>query len=132
MNTPVRAFALLAAFALFPPMCAAEWEKIVGDNGRTVEFDPAAIFDSDHGAKVAWGRIVLGENEAQQAGYRIIKALNRYDCLNRGFLTIKRVYLDDNANVMREETVAEQAPMLVRHNSVDERIWRKICGLTPD
>ncbi|MDR1423981.1 MAG: carbonic anhydrase family protein [Azoarcus sp.] len=132
MHTPARAFALLAAFALLSPVRAAEWEKIVADNGRTVEFDPAAIFNSDHGTKVAWGRIVLGENEAKQAGYRVIKALNRYDCLNRSFLTVKRVYLDGDANMVREETVADQAPMLVRHNSVDERIWRKICGLTPD
>ncbi|MDR2260882.1 MAG: carbonic anhydrase family protein [Azoarcus sp.] len=108
---------------------AAEWEKIVDGNGRVVEIDPTGIFNSDHGTKVSWGRIVLGDEEAARVGYRTIKALNRYDCLNRSFTTIKRVYLDGNDNVTREETLPEQAPAMVRRNSVDEQIWRKMCGL---
>ncbi|MDR1062828.1 MAG: carbonic anhydrase family protein [Azoarcus sp.] len=108
---------------------AADWEKIVGDNGRMVEIDANGIFSSDHGTKVSWGRAILSNTEAAKAGYRTIKALNRYDCLNRSFSTIKRVYLDDDNNVIREENVMDQTPMLVRRNSVDERILRKACGL---
>jgi carbonic anhydrase len=112
---------------------AASWEKIVGDNGRMVEIDASGIFDSDRGTKVSWGRVVLSAAEAAKAGYSTIKALNRYDCLNRSFSTIKRVYLDDENNVMREEIVPDQTPLLVRRNSVDERILRKTCGLAhPD
>ncbi|MDR0564316.1 MAG: carbonic anhydrase family protein [Azoarcus sp.] len=109
---------------------AGEWKKIVSDSGRTVEVDTSAIFNSDHGAKVAWGRIVLNAPEAKQAGYQTIKALNRYDCLDRSFTTVKRVYLDGDDNVIREETVPDQMPVAVRLNSVDERIWRSVCGVS--
>ncbi|MDR0716217.1 MAG: carbonic anhydrase family protein [Azoarcus sp.] len=124
-----RMLFLVVAMMMAATGHAAEWEKIVDGNGRVVEIDPTGIFNSDHGTKVSWGRIVLGDGEAARAGYRTIKALNRYDCLNRSFTTIKRVYLDGNDNVTREETLPEQAPTLVRRNSVDERIWRKMCGL---
>jgi carbonic anhydrase len=133
---PLAVSALLRPFLLVMLMSAAEvwaddWEKIVGDNGRTVEVDPASIFNSDHGTKVSWGRVVLSNAETARTGYHTIKALNRYDCLNRSFVTIKRVYLDSNENVVREETLPDQTPSLVRRNSVDELIWRKMCGLTP-
>ncbi|MDR0634300.1 MAG: carbonic anhydrase family protein [Azoarcus sp.] len=126
-------FFLFAALSAAPATQAAGWEKVVGDNERMVEIDSSSIFDSDHGTKVSWGRMVLGVAEATKMGYRTIKALNRYDCLNRSFSTIKRVYLDGDDNVLREEALQDQAPLLVRRNSVDERVLRKICGLgAPD
>ncbi|MDR2688856.1 MAG: carbonic anhydrase family protein [Azoarcus sp.] len=109
---------------------ADDWEKIVGDRGRTVEIDPASIFESDHGTKVAWGRVVLNDAEMTKSGYRTIKALNRYDCLNRSFVTIKRAYLDDAGLIVREESIADQVPMMVMRNSVDERMWRAVCRPT--
>jgi len=126
----LRALALAAIMVAAPVTAHADtWEKIVSDNGHTVEIDSSAIFNTDHGAKVSWGRIVLNDSEAKQAGYRMIKALNRYDCLGRSFTTIKRVYMSDHANILREETVPGPRPVTVRNNSVDERIWRKVCGM---
>jgi len=123
------ALALAAIMAALPTTARAEnWEKIASDGSRTVEIDSSVIFDSDNGAKVSWGRIVLNDSEAKQAGYRTIKAMNRYDCLGRSFTTIKRVYMDDHNDILREETLSEQRPMAVRNNSVDEQIWRKVCG----
>lgn len=37
---------------------------------------------------------------AAAAGYMTVKALNRYDCRNQTFATIKRVYLDADSTVM--------------------------------
>jgi carbonic anhydrase len=125
---PVSLVVLMTAAA---GVWADDWEKIVGDNGRTVEIDIHSIFNSDNHTKVSWGRVVLGNAETERSGYHTIKALNRYDCLHRSFVTIKRVYLDSNEDVVREEILPEQTPTLVRRNSVDERIWRKMCGLTP-
>jgi carbonic anhydrase len=134
-STMKRRFSLLALLACalgLAPAWASDWEKIVGDSGRTVEIDASGIFDSDSGAKVSWGRVVLNDPEAQRAGYRTIKAMNRYDCLNRSFMTIKRAYLDDDDNLIREETLPAQTPTAVQRNSVDERIWSKVCKLPPE
>ena len=127
-----RTLALLACVAALAPARADDWEKIVGDSGRTVEIDSSGIFDSDSGAKVSWGRVVLNDPEARRAGYRTIKAMNRYDCLNRSFMTIKRAYLDDDDNLIREETLPAQTPLAVQRNSIDELIWSKVCKLPPE
>lgn len=124
--TPARLLAaLLLSSAL--PVAAAEWQTVLSDQSRRVEIDRASIFDSDQGTKVSWGRVVLSAEEAESAGYATIKALNRYDCRNRSFFTIKRVYLDAAARVVREEAVADQVPLEVARNSVDERMWREVC-----
>lgn len=106
---------------------AADWQVVLSDAGRKIEIDRASIFNSDHGTKVSWGRVVLGDEEAGKAGYRTVKALNRYDCRNSSFFTIKRVYLDTAERVLREESVADQTPVVVAKNSVDERMWREVC-----
>ncbi len=104
-----------------------EWQLVLSDRDRRIEIDRATVTPSDRGTKVAWGRVVLGPEQARQAGYTTVKALNRFDCMNRGFSTIKRVYLDDTDSVLREEAVTDQAPVLVTRNSVDERMWREVC-----
>jgi len=134
--TPFHFSSLPCVFALVVIMAAAPstaravvWEKIVSDSGRTVEIDTSGIFTAEHGTKVSWGRIVLNDSEVKQAGYRTIKALNRYNCFERSFTTIKRVYLDNGNNILREEVVPTQQPVTVRNNSIDEQIWSRVCGL---
>jgi len=107
---------------------AADWQLVLSDRNRRVEIDRGSILTSDRGTKVSWGRVVLANNEVAAAGYATIKALNRYDCQNRTFSTIKRVYLDADENLVREETVEDQTPLRVTPNSVDERMWREVCG----
>jgi len=125
------AFALAIAMTTVPATAHADmWEKIVSGRRHTVEINASAIFDAEHGTKVSWERIVLNDTEAKQAGYRTIKALSRYDCLGRSFTTIKRVYLRNDDSIFREEVVSEQQPMPVRSNSLDEQIWRRVCGLS--
>ncbi|MCL2591656.1 MAG: carbonic anhydrase family protein [Betaproteobacteria bacterium] len=122
---------LAAVMATVPKTtCAAgAWEKVVSDSKHTVEIDSSTIFDAEHGAKVSWGRIVLNASEAKQAGYRTVKALNRYDCLGRSFTTVKRIYIDNDNHILREEAIPEQRPVTVRNNSIDEQVWRRVCGL---
>ncbi len=122
-----RLIAALLALPAALPAGAADWQMVVRDRNRQVEIDRASIFNSDRGTKVSWARVVLTPEEAATAGYATIKALNRYDCMNRSFMTVKRVYLDASEQILREEAVAEQAPMMVARNSVDERLWREVC-----
>lgn len=110
-----------------PSAAADEWQLVLSDRDRRVEIDRASIFNSDRGTKVSWGRVVLSPEEARKSGYATIRALNRYDCANRSFFTIKRVYLDSAGRVIREEAVTDTSPVLVARNSVDERMWREVC-----
>ncbi|ANQ83981.1 putative carbonic anhydrase [Azoarcus olearius] len=110
-----------------PHAHADEWQLVLSDRERRVEIDRASIFDSDRGTKVSWGRVVLAPEEARKAGYGTVRALNRYDCMNRSFFTIKRVYLDTAGRVVREEAVTDTSPVMVTRNSVDERMWREVC-----
>ncbi len=123
---PAHLFAT-ALTLLFSTSAVSEWQLILSDQGRRVELDRATITPSDRDTKVAWGRVVLSPEQARQSGYTIVKALNRYDCMNRGFSTIKRVYLDETDRVQREEAPAEPEPVMVTRNSVDERMWREVC-----
>ena len=121
---------LVAAMIVMPlqEALAADWQLVLSDRNRRVEIDRSSIFSSDRGTKVSWGRVVLTNEEAASAGYATIKALNRYDCQNRSFVTVKRVYLDISENLVREESVADQTPLRVTPNSVDERMWREVCN----
>lgn len=107
--------------------CAADWQLVLSDRDRRIEIDRGSILRSDAGTKISWGRVVLTSEEAQRSGYAMIKALNRYDCRNRTFATVKRVYVDADDNIVREEPVAAEAPIAVARNTVDERMWREVC-----
>lgn len=109
----------------------ANWEPLVQDRARVVELDRSTILPSDPGTKVAWARIVVSPEEQEAMGYASVKALNRYDCTGRTFLTTKRVYLDRDNFVLREERVTDPRPLPVSAGSVDERLWRDVCQPPP-
>ena len=123
----LRPLLFIMAIGFAVPSLAAEWVSVSGSQARQAEIDRASILQSDPGTKVAWGRIVLPDSEAVQAGYKVIKALNRYDCRNGSFSTIKRVYLDKDSHLIREERVAEPKVMTAAPRSVDERLWYEVC-----
>ncbi len=118
--------ALTMAFAA-SGAAAADWVEIVAGKERSVEIDRASILQSDPGTKVAWGRIVIGDAEVEGAGYQSVKALNRYDCRAATFSTIKRVYLDAEQRVIREERIVEPKVFGVAPGSIDERLFREVC-----
>lgn len=124
---PVRC-ALLAAL-LLPGFVSAEqtWDMVVRDRERTVELDRSSVIQSDGGQKVAWARIVLSPERAAIEGYASVKAMNRYDCYNRSFFTLKRVYMDERHVILREEGGLDESPVLAARNSVDERLWQEVC-----
>lgn len=108
-------------------IAADSWETVLRDRNRQIQIDRGSIILSDRGTKVAWARILLSPAEAAAQGYSTIQALNRFDCLNRSVVTVKRRYLDERNIVVREEEVADPRPLLVTRNSVDERLWREVC-----
>ena len=127
MRYRLRPLVALLALAGMSSVLAADWQTIASDKKRTIELDRASILQSDPGTKVAWGRIVLSDAEAATAGYAAVKALNRYDCRNQTFATIKRVYLDADSAVIKDEKVKVEKDMPVAAGSVDEKLWRDVC-----
>ncbi len=127
MRSRMRPLAALLVLAGSTSVLAADWQTIASDKKRTIELDRASILQSDPGTKVAWGRIVLSDGEAGTAGYTAVKALNRYDCKRQTFATIKRVYLDADSAVIKDEKVKVEKDMPVAAGSVDEKLWRDVC-----
>lgn len=106
---------------------AAEWLAVASDHMRTVEIDRSSVMASDGGTKVAWGRIVLSDAQAEKAGYKSVRALNRYDCTNRSFTIVKRVYLSSDDLILREERIDSDRATPVRPGTVDERFFQTVC-----
>ena len=127
MRSSMRPIAALLLLAGTASVFAADWQTVASDKKRTIELDRASVLQSDPGTKVAWGRIVLSESEAEAAGYTTVKALNRYDCRNQTFATIKRVYLDADSAVLKDEKVKVEKDVAVAQGSVDEKLWRDVC-----
>ena len=122
--------ALVALDALSAAPARAQdggWETVVSDRNRQVQIDRSTVIASDNDSRVAWARVVLTPAEAAKQGYATIQALNRYDCRNRSFITVKRRYLDANNIVAREDVIEEQKPALIVRGSVDEHLWNEVC-----
>ncbi|NTV09642.1 MAG: carbonic anhydrase family protein [Zoogloea sp.] len=123
----MRTLAALLALAGALPALAADWHTIAADKQRKIEVDRNSILPSDNGTKIAWGRIVLSDAAAGEAGYATVKALNRYDCAKRSFTTVKRVFLDGDAIMVKEELVRNEKAVSVAAGSLDERLWNEVC-----
>lgn len=106
---------------------ADDWVSVAHDTLRTVEIDLSSITPSDRDSKVAWGRIVLSDPQADRAGYKSVRALNRYDCANRSFVIVKRIYLAADGSTLHEENIDDSKATPVRPGTVDERFFKTIC-----
>lgn len=127
----MHATLLFLLLALSLQASAADWFSVAKDKLRVVEIDRASVMDSDAGTKVAWGRIVLSDTQAEKAGFKQIRALNRYDCRNRSFLLVKRAYFSADEVLLREENLSATTATPVRPGSVDERFFNAVCPPPP-
>ncbi|TLS17138.1 MAG: carbonic anhydrase family protein [Betaproteobacteria bacterium] len=109
------------------------WQAISTEPGKRIEVDRASIKRDESGKVSAWGRIVLEKDlpDAQSASnYRSIEALGRYDCSNRTYATLKRVYVKASGELLREEEIKVATDMPVRANTLDDKLLRDICRPT--
>ena len=122
-------FAILAALAalLSPVGHAANWRSIAGDASEYVEIDKDRIARIADGKTLAWSRLVLGrELQIGANRYSAVEALNRYDCANHRFATLKRVYLQGGKPV-KEESVDTPKELEAAPDSVDEKLLGEAC-----
>lgn len=125
--------AILAALAaLFPCLGhGANWRPIAGDAGEYIEIDRDRIARGADGKTMAWSRLVLGrELQAGSSRYSAVEALNRYDCANRRFATLKRIYLLGGKPV-REEPVDTPRELAAAPESVDFMLLSEACKPRP-
>lgn len=115
---------------LMPAMAAAAWQTVSAEASRRIELDRESIRKDEAGNYVALGRIVLEKpiNDLKtSASYRIIEALNRYDCVGRTVSTLKRTYYKEEGALLREEEVRSPLEMPVHGGTLDDKVLREVC-----
>ena len=125
----LQVFAVLSA-VLMPAMASAAWQTISAEQGKRVEIDRTTIKDEGSGKTSALGRIVLEKpinDPKTSSAYRIIVALNRYDCNARTVATLKRSYFKEEGDLLREEDVKTQLEMPVHSGTLDDKLLREVC-----
>lgn len=128
-SQPKFLLALVATAAAFAA-AAAQWEPVAVVEGDRIEVDKSRIVRQGDGVSTAWSRLALDRDMIDEHGmrYTAIEALNRYDCGQRSFATIKRVYRRD-ARTVREEAVAGSTirEMAAEAGSADEKLLAEVC-----
>ncbi len=120
--------AALLAVLPFSALAAPTWQIISSEPGKRIELDRTSI--KREGTVVqAQGRVVLERalsDYRSGADYRVIEAVTRYDCATRNATTIKRIYKQNENDVIREEEV--NSPELpVRTGTLDDKVLREVC-----
>jgi carbonic anhydrase len=127
------AFSVSAALILLPAAAiAANWQPVAVAGGERVEIDKARIMRFATGKTVAWTRLILGRELADAGGsYTAVQAMNRYDCENHKFATLKRVYMGgpNHDRALREETVASPKAIATVEGGADEMLLAEACKL---
>lgn len=127
-NTATAALLLAAMVATGAE--AANWQVISAEQGKRIEIDRETVKRDAGGRTQVWGRITFDKDvrdPKSNTGYRIIEALNRYDCSARSVATLKRVYRRDEHEVLREEENPQAVDMPVRTGSTDDKLLREAC-----
>jgi carbonic anhydrase len=148
MNPMHGKAALVCAMASFGLACAfaapaaepkgkaateSAWQVIFTEAGRRMEVDRASVKKEANGKTLAWGRVIFEKpvpDAVSGSGYRVLEALNRYDCNTRSFATVKRVYRKDEETLLREEDSKTQSELPVRTGTLDDKVLRIACKPT--
>lgn len=121
--------AILTALAALLPAVghAANWRSVAGDANEYVEIDKDRIARIADGKTLAWSRLVPSrELQIGASRYSAVEALNRYDCANHRFATLKRVYLQGGKPV-KEEAVDSPKELEAAPDSVDDKLLGEAC-----
>jgi carbonic anhydrase len=116
--------------AVTPAVATAAWQTVSAEASRRIEIDRESIGKDDAGRTLAVGRIVLEKpiNDLKtSSSYKIIEALNRYDCVARTVSTLKRTYFREEGDLLREEEVRTPTEMPVHTGTLDDKLLREVC-----
>lgn len=112
------------------PALAGRWVTIADGNTRAVHLDTAGI--QREGAQTrAWVReVYTQEQRSDQAGvlYYSTNTLTNYDCMQRTFAPLFRVFYGSDAMELRRIKLdAVEVPALVLPGSINEQLLDKAC-----
>ncbi len=125
----VKVFAVLTV-ALVPALASAAWQVVATEQGKRVEIDRASIVSEQGKTSTAIGRIVLDKpivDAKTSASYRIIEVLNRFDCTERTYATLRRSYFKEEGELLRQEEMRSPFDMPVRSGTPDDKLLREVC-----
>ncbi|MBS1227052.1 MAG: Carbonate dehydratase [Proteobacteria bacterium] len=132
-GSAVRCAKLILALSAvaWPALVAADWQLVASEQGKRVEIDRASIVTNEAGKETtAKGRIVLDKSIVDpktSSAYRIIEVMNRYDCAERTYSTLKRSYFKEDGALVRQEEVRVPFDMPVRSGTPDDKLLREVC-----
>ena len=121
--------AVLLATLPWAASAAPTWQTISSEPGKRIELDRTSIKRDDGGKVQAQGRVILDKeliDGKSGAGYRVIEAITRYDCLSRNANTIKRIFKKNETEVIREEEI-KGSDLPVRSGTLDDKVLREVC-----
>ncbi len=116
--------------AIVPTLAFPAWQIVSAEPGKRIEIDRTSIKRDENGKSLVLGRIVLEKpitDTKTSAAYRIIEALNRYDCAARTYSTVKRSYFKEEGDLLRAEEPKGVVEMPVRSGSLDDKLLREAC-----
>lgn len=130
-NRPLPAL-LILYFLLGAGLAQASgtWRLIATDKGRSIEVDTASIQREADGKVRATARMVLDKEILDlRSGepYKSIQTTTLFDCKRRTAQTLKRSFIRQNEEVLREEEVRASSAMPVRSGTLDDRTLRELC-----
>jgi carbonic anhydrase len=126
----MRLLLIASLLAALPWAAAAAptWQTISSEPGKRIELDRTSL-KRDGTFVQAQGRVVLDKeltDTKSGAPYRIIEAITRYDCATRSANTIKRVFMKNDHDIVREEDI-KGTDLPVRTGTLDDKVLREVC-----
>lgn len=121
---------LLSTPALAAPQPSHAWQPIDEQNGGKISLDKARISRLPNGNTAAWSRLSLGfDIPDTHTGMRYsgIEALNSYNCNKREYATLKRIYVNDKGQPVREELVESPRSVDIAAGSFEEKLLPHVC-----
>ena len=135
-GSTVRYAKLIVALiaAALPVLAGADWQLVASEQGKRVEIDRSSIVNSGGGEAgketTATGRIVLDKSIVDprtSSAYRVIEVMNRYNCAERTYSTLKRSYFREDGGLVRQEEVRAPFDLPVRSGTPDDKLLREVC-----
>ena len=125
----IRLLTLAVMLAGLPTLslAAPSWQNISAEAGRRIELDRSTLRRQGNTVE-AQSRVTLDRELTDSrtgAPYKIIEATTRYDCGTRSAKTIKRIYKQNDKDIVREEAV-ESPELPVRSGTLDDRVLREV------
>jgi carbonic anhydrase len=128
-GNPLIAAALLIAAGL-APASAAVWQPLLAEPGRRMEIDRSSIEKDGEDTVRARGRVVFERplpDAVSGSAFRVLESTHRFDCKERTFATLQRVFKRDESEGLREESEADPPVLPVRTGTLEDRVMRVAC-----